>query len=177
MHGLKNDSILLHCIISTANALIMICTIAFIVDAQNRHQCPSYARALPRAITQLIRNSVNLVGHQIASSSIFPVSFDVSTHQFCNTSNCVPPRPTAIIRSTLDSNMLLQGLLVTAVTLRIVHNLLLTWRGIRIFPESIPWIGRQEEYLSRLRACAREIFAGLESLKAGYDKVRTLIRL
>ena len=73
--------------------------------------------------------------------------------------------------------MILQGLLVTAVTLGITRNLFLTWRGIRIFPESLPWNGRREEYLSRLRACVREFFAGFETLKAGYDKVRILIRL
>ena len=73
--------------------------------------------------------------------------------------------------------MLLQGLLVTAVTLGIVRNLFLTSKDIHIFPKSIPWTGRREEWLSRFRACMREFSSGLESMKAGYDKVRTLIIL
>lgn len=73
--------------------------------------------------------------------------------------------------------MLLQGILLAAVTLGIVRNLVLTWRNISIFPESVPWIGRREEWLSRVRVCVRQLFAGLEALKDGYEKVRALMRL
>lgn len=70
--------------------------------------------------------------------------------------------------------MLLQGLLVATLIPSIVRNFFLTWRGVHFFPESIHWIGRREELFSRLRACAREIFAGLERMHAGYDKVGAL---
>ena len=72
--------------------------------------------------------------------------------------------------------MLLQVLLIAAAILGITRNLFLTWKNIVIFPESIPWIGRRDQYLSRLKACGREFFAGLETMKAGYDKVCVAIR-
>ena len=72
--------------------------------------------------------------------------------------------------------MILECLLAAAVSLGIARNLFLSWRNISIFPDSIPWVGRRKEYLSRLRVCARELTAGLDSLKAGYEKVRAPMR-
>ena len=71
--------------------------------------------------------------------------------------------------------MLLQGLLVTAVTIGIVRSLILTWKTIHMFPESIQWIGLRKERLSRLRVCGREMFAGLRTIQAGYEKVGALV--
>lgn len=73
--------------------------------------------------------------------------------------------------------MLLQVVLLATVTLGIVRNLILTWRNISIFPESVPWIGRREEWFSRVRVCVRQVFAGLDALKDGYEKVRALMKL
>lgn len=67
--------------------------------------------------------------------------------------------------------MLLQSLIVVAAVLAILRNLFLTWANINRFPKSIPWTSRRNEYFSRIRACGREVFRGLESMKAGYEQV------
>ena len=67
--------------------------------------------------------------------------------------------------------MILESIIVIA-TLGILRNLFLTWENVNRFPKSIPWIGRRNEYFSRLRACGREIFGGLDRIKAGYEEVR-----
>lgn len=66
--------------------------------------------------------------------------------------------------------MLLESFLAIAF-LSIFRNLILTWENVNRFPKSIPWIGLREEYFSRLRACGREIFGGLERIQAGYEEV------
>ena len=67
--------------------------------------------------------------------------------------------------------MLLESLIVVAAVLAILRNLILTWANINRFPKSIPWTSRRNEYFSRIRACGREVFRGLESMKAGYEQV------
>ena len=66
--------------------------------------------------------------------------------------------------------MLLESLIVGAAVLAILRNLILTWANINRFPKSIPWTSRRNEYFSRIRACSREVFRGLESMKAGYEQ-------
>ena len=67
--------------------------------------------------------------------------------------------------------MLLESLFVAAALLSIFRNLILTWANVNRFPKSLPWIGRRNEYFSRIRACGREIIGGLERMKAGYEMV------
>lgn len=67
--------------------------------------------------------------------------------------------------------MLLESLLVAAAVLSILRNLILTWANVNRFPKSIPWIGRRNEYFSRIRACGREALGSLERMKAGYEEV------
>ena len=67
--------------------------------------------------------------------------------------------------------MLLETLFVAAAIFGIFRNLILTWANVNRFSKSIPWIGRREEHFSRIRACGRELFRGLESMKAGYEEV------
>ena len=67
--------------------------------------------------------------------------------------------------------MLLESLFVGAAVLAIVRNLILTWENVNRFPKSIPWIGRRNEFFSRIRACGREVFGGLDRMKAGYEQV------
>ena len=67
--------------------------------------------------------------------------------------------------------MLLESLIVAAAVLSLFRNLILTWANVNRFPKSIPWIGRRNEYFSRIRACGREIFGGLKNMKAGYEEV------
>ena len=42
-------------------------------------------------------------------------------------------------------------------------------------PSSIPWVGRRNEVFSKLRACIREVFAGLRTLSEGYVTVGVLV--
>ena len=69
--------------------------------------------------------------------------------------------------------MLLESFFVVVAVLGIFRNLILTWENVNRFPKSIPWIGLRKEYFSRVRACGREIFGGLERMKAGYEEVST----
>lgn len=73
--------------------------------------------------------------------------------------------------------MLLQSLFVIAVLLCLVRNLLLTWLNLTRIPASIPWIGLRNEPFSRIGACGREIFSGLERMKAGYELVSSFLTL
>ena len=67
--------------------------------------------------------------------------------------------------------MLLESVFVAVAVLSILRNLILTWENVNRFPKSIPWIGLRNESFSRIRACGREIFGGLERMKAGYEEV------
>lgn len=69
------------------------------------------------------------------------------------------------------AKMLIESLVVAAAVLSILRNLILTWANVNRFPKSIPWIGRRNQYFSRIRACGREVFGGLERMKAGYEEV------
>ena len=71
--------------------------------------------------------------------------------------------------------MLVQGFIIAAI-IGILRRLILTWRRLNIFAESLPWIGRRKEIFSALRACARQMFRGVESMAAGYREVSYFFR-
>ena len=66
----------------------------------------------------------------------------------------------------------LLGLLGMGFVINVVRHLFVSWKNLYIFPNSMPWAGtRSNEWFPKARACARELFAGLNSLGAGYDQV------
>lgn len=67
--------------------------------------------------------------------------------------------------------MLLESLFIAAAVLSVLRNLILTWANLNRLPRSLPWMGRRDEYFSRIRACGRELFNGIETIIAGYNEV------
>lgn len=50
------------------------------------------------------------------------------------------------------------------------------WRSWNkfVFPDSLPWAGTRKQIFSKTRACCREAFVHLNSMKSGYEKVSYL---
>lgn len=56
-------------------------------------------------------------------------------------------------------------------TVGTVRQLLQSWRTMSSVPASIEWAASRKEIFPNVRACVREVFAGLNSLTTGYDQV------
>ena len=54
----------------------------------------------------------------------------------------------------------------------ILTHLFRSWKSMTNVPASMPWAGSRNEILPNFRACMREFFAGLRTLRIGYDNVR-----
>ena len=65
----------------------------------------------------------------------------------------------------------LSYLIVVGLTVSTMSHLLYSWKTMSSLPKSLPWAGRRQEVFSRVRACVRELFDGLGSLRSGYDEV------
>ena len=56
-------------------------------------------------------------------------------------------------------------------TVSTITHLLQSWRSMTNVPVSMKWAGGRNKVFPNARACVREVFAGLQSLNLGYNKV------
>ena len=62
------------------------------------------------------------------------------------------------------------GAIVAIIVLPTISQISIQWSRISTVPSNIPWAGlKNKKLFPKLRACMREIFAGREPLKEGYE--------
>ena len=113
---------------------------------------------------------------RVTHPQLYPSVNAIKTHLYTGKRTFILPSELTLFKTPKNFKMLLlaPSIFCVCVALGAIKQLVKAYKDINVFPSTVPWAGVRKERFWKVKACLRELFAGLKTLQLGYEQVRQI---